>query len=83
MYIPFILIFLGVNNMNFTLQAGLTNYTFKDSQVAFKDAIKQGALEDTNNNNGKYAGDFMYMHTVKNTDYFKNINTRKYIEVTK
>ena len=57
--------------------------TFRDSQQAFQDAIRQGALEDTDNNNGKYAGDFMYMHSVKNTDYFKNINTRKYIEVTR
>jgi len=57
--------------------------TFRDSQEAFQDAIKQGELEDTDNNNGKYAGDYMYMHTRENTDYFKNINTRKYIEVTR
>ena len=56
--------------------------TFRDSQEAFQDAIRQGALEDTDNNNGKYAGDYMYMHSIKNTDYFKNINTRKYIEIT-
>jgi len=70
--------------------------TFRDSQEAFQDAIRQGALEDTDNNNGKYAGDYMYMHSIENqgtfniqtgtfssTDYFKNINTRKYIEVTR
>ena len=56
--------------------------TFRDSQQAFRDAIRQGELEDTDNNNGKYAGDYMYMHSIKNTDYFKNINTRKYIEIT-
>ena len=56
--------------------------TFRDSQEAFQDAIRQGALEDTDNNNGKYAGDYMYMHSIKNTDYFKNINTRKHIEIT-
>ena len=53
----------------------------RDSQEAFKEAIQHGYLETIDHNNNKYAGDYMYMHTIENTDYFKNINTREYMEV--
>ena len=66
--------------------------TFRDSQEAFKEAIQHGCLETIDDNNNKYAGDYMYMHTSEYTynsksglfssiDYFKNINTREYMEV--
>ena len=68
--------------------------TFRDSREAFKEAIQHGYLETTDHGNNKYAGDYMYMHTIENegqfnietgtfssTDYFKNINTREYMEV--
>ena len=60
--------------------------TFRNSQEAFKEAIQHGCLETIDHNNNKYAGDYMYMHTIVNDgfssiDYFKNINTRKYMVV--
>jgi len=53
----------------------------RDAHEAFKEAIQHGYLETIDHNNNKYAGDYMYMHTIENTDYFKNINTREYMEV--
>jgi hypothetical protein len=50
---------------------------FRDSQIAFQDAIDAGKLT-TNKTDPHYAGNYMYMHTFDGVDYFKNIETRKY-----
>ena len=55
--------------------------------VAFESAIANRKLFEEPNaqyqNNYYYVGDWMYMHSdkTKKIDYFKNKNTRKYIEV--
>jgi hypothetical protein len=55
---------------------------FRDSQVAFAEAISKGILSasllDSN-----YAGLYMYMYTDASGDHFKNRNTRKYLSVTR
>ena len=63
---------------------------FRNSEQAFKEAIENGVLTENRSNDcfgcsncsfckGDYAGNWMYMKTIGNTDYFKNIYTRKYI----
>ena len=52
--------------------------TFKDSQEAFRDAIKAGRLSDRPEASN-YAGRFMYMGTKDGVDLFKNIDTRQYL----
>lgn len=54
--------------------------TFRDAQQAFKDAIYNGHLS-TNKRAHNYAGKYMYMHTMGTVDYFKHVETRRYIEV--
>ena len=55
---------------------------FRPSDDAFKNAIESGNLSE-NKNKKNYAGNFMYMYSSEmcNTDYFKNVNTREYIQV--
>tara|TARA_R100000700_G_C3052929_1_gene71379 strand:+ start:196 stop:414 length:219 start_codon:yes stop_codon:yes gene_type:complete len=67
--------------MSFSIQVGTSDYTFRDSQEAFEEAILHGYLTTIDYEDGKYAGEWMYMHTIGTTDYFKNINTRKYLEI--
>ena len=55
--------------------------TFRDSKEAFDEAILHGYLTTIDHEDGKYAGDWMNMHTVNNDDYFKNIISRKYMMV--
>ncbi len=50
---------------------------FIDSTKAFERAIKREILSD-NETKPDFAGNFMYMYSQEGTDYFKNINTRKY-----
>ena len=56
-------------------------YTFRDSQKAFQDAIDKGILNEQPSSN-MYAGNYMYMFTeASGQDAFKHINTRKYIRI--
>ena len=51
---------------------------FRDPDKAFGDAIKSGTLSvDPRAEN--FAGRFMYMHSDAEADYFKNIDTRRYL----
>ena len=43
---------------------------YLNAEKAFENAIKKG-LENPN--------DYMYMYTIEKKDYFKHINSRKYI----
>jgi hypothetical protein len=54
------------------------NPTFRNSQVAFADAIAQGTLSVSRDADA-YAGNYMYMGTANGRDAFKNINTREYL----
>ena len=51
---------------------------YRDSQVAFNEAIKAGRLS-ANPDASNFAGRYMYMGTWSGKDAFKNINTREYI----
>jgi hypothetical protein len=53
---------------------------FRDAKEAFNNAISINVLS-ADPKSFRYAGLFMYMHSVDNKDLFKNINTRQYIEV--
>ena len=56
--------------------------TFRDSKEAFNEAILHGYLTTIDNEDGKYAGEWMYMHTdINGSDHFKHIITRKYMVV--
>ena len=56
--------------------------TFRDSKEAFDEAILHGYLTNIDHEDGKYAGDWMYMHTdINGSDHFKHIITRKYMIV--
>ena len=62
------------------------NIKFRNSKEAFDEAIQHGYLTKIDYDDGKYADDFMYMHTDITelnieTDYFKNIHTRKYLKI--
>ncbi len=59
-------------------------YTFRDSREAFDDAIKAGvlteAVEAWEQQDPRYAGKWMYMHTeADGRDAFKNIDSRRYV----
>ena len=53
--------------------------THIEPRIAFDNAIANGTLCGRNNNSKNYAGKYMYMHSDKKGDHFKNINTRHYI----
>ena len=55
--------------------------TFKDSKQAFDEAVVAGHLT-TDEGDAMYAGDFMYMYTHGGQDWFKYIDTRKYVSWT-
>lgn len=60
----------------------MKDISFRDSKTAFNYAITKGVLsEDSAKSN--YAGNYMYMHSNKDEtkDFFKHIDTRKYLEV--
>jgi hypothetical protein len=54
----------------------------ENAQTAFKYAIEQGSLsaKPTDDN---YAGKWMYMYSKEGKYWFKNIETRNYMEVKK
>lgn len=52
---------------------------FRDSKLAFNDAIEQGRLS-SNPATDNYAGNYMYMFTDdQGIDQFKHISTRRYL----
>lgn len=61
-------------------EAPATRPTFRDSQVAFEDAIRAGALSD-DPVSPIFAGHFMYMYSDGPVDSFKHRDTRKYLHV--
>lgn len=50
-----------------------------DPRIAFDNAIANGTLCGRNKDAERYAGKWMYMHSDKNGDHFKNIVTRRYV----
>lgn len=52
---------------------------YRDHMKAFEDAINKGTLSREKGDN--YAGDYMYMYSDDEKDYFKHIDTREYISV--
>ena len=56
--------------------------TFRECGYAFAEAIKHGYLTTIDHEDGKYAGEWMYMHTdINGSDHFKHIITRKYMVI--
>ena len=52
---------------------------FNDSEQAFNNAIVLGILS-SDKKNECYAGNYMYMYTAGDEDYFKHIVSRGYIK---
>ena len=52
--------------------------TFKDSDVAFDDAIRAERLS-ADSASVRFAGHYMYIGTYGGSDQFKHINTRAYL----
>jgi hypothetical protein len=52
--------------------------TFKEPEQAFDNAIAKGLLSDDENKEN-FAGNYMYMYSENNKDFFKDITTREYI----
>ena len=59
----------------------MSNYEFRNSQEAFENALNLGKFTDDSQDGRQYVGGWMYMYSLANTDYFKNINDRKYLTV--
>jgi hypothetical protein len=54
--------------------------TFRDSQEAFRDAIKSGRLQVADQHKAAFAGHYMYMGTdAAGVDLFKHCDTRQYL----
>ena len=51
-----------------------------DVPELFQLAINKGKLSE-NEKSDKYAGNYMYMYSKGGKHYFKNIDTRKYINI--
>ena len=64
-------------------QDGLEDMEFSDPQKCFTNAITKGIFEEKQKGtyNSKWVGNWMYMYSKSNIDYFKNKCSRKYIEV--
>lgn len=56
----------------------VTDLTHKNSRECFNVAIAHGQLS-TNPKSVRYAGHFMYMHSIRTIDWFKRIDSRKYL----
>lgn len=58
---------------------------FEDPETVFNYAIAKGDLTtiDIGSDLDRYAGNWMYMHSDALNHYFKNIATRKYIEISR
>ena len=55
------------------------NVTFKDSKVAFMQALQERRLFLSGPHNKPTVYEYMYMGTWDGKDQFKNINTREYL----
>ena len=53
---------------------------YRNPEQAFDDAIRAERL-NISEGSARYAGDYMYMYSLESVDYFKNFNTKKYIQV--
>jgi hypothetical protein len=53
------------------------NPTFINPKEAFQQAIDKGILSPKESDQD-FAGNFMYMYTQEEVNYFKNVVTRKY-----
>ena len=51
----------------------------RDANNAFDHAVDKQTLSD-NPQDFNYAGDYMYMYSEGNKDYFKHIITRRYVQ---
>jgi hypothetical protein len=51
---------------------------YRNPEQAFDDAIRAERL-NISEGSARYAGDYMYMYTDHGRDYFKHIDTRKYV----
>ena len=54
------------------------NPIFKDTKTVFENAIKLGYL-NLNEGSELHAGNYMYMYSDSNSDYFKHSTTRQYL----
>ena len=61
----------------------MDNIEFRNSSECFDNAIVTGFLATgtVNTSDVKWAGNWMYMYSKPGIDYFKNRDTRNYIEV--
>ena len=57
-------------------------YVTRDSDVAFQDAIDKAHL-NTIPESIFFAGKFMYMYSDDSHDYFKSIESRRYLKVSR
>ena len=55
-----------------------SNPVFKDSHLAFEEAIRAGRLS-ADQQSPLYAGNYMYMGTWDGLDAFKHVDTRQYL----
>jgi hypothetical protein len=53
--------------------------TFKEPNKVFDEAIEKGLLS-TDEKKENFAGNYMYMYSQDNKDFFKNHITREYIK---
>ncbi len=65
-----------------------SNIEFDEYESAFDRAIESGLLSGSvktadGKENALFAGNFMYMYSDQEADFFKNIMTRQYLRVTK
>ena len=59
----------------------MSSYKFRNSQEAFENALNLGKFTDDSQDDRQYVGGWMYMYSLGNCDYFKNINDREYLTV--
>ena len=57
-------------------------YITRDSDTAFQDAITKAYLSQVPDSI-LYAGKYMYMYSSEMHDYFKNIDSRQYLKVSR
>ena len=57
-------------------------YVTRDSDTAFQDAIDKAYLSEIPDS-VLYAGRYMYMYSDDTCDYFKNIDSRQYLKVSR
>ena len=57
-------------------------FTTRDSDTAFQDAIDKAYLSEIPES-VFFAGRYMYMYSSEMHDYFKNIDSRQYLKVSR